>query len=87
MFYDRSENPSEMPISIHLMLIGKRAGDLTRGGTKTPVEFEIKEGDALSSGDYFRIKLRPDEDAHVYVLFYDSTGKVSKLFSDKIISI
>jgi hypothetical protein len=36
----------------------------------------IKEGDLLNSGDYYQIKFGLNQDAYVYILLHDSTGKL-----------
>ena len=64
-------------IILQMDVIGKVRVTSERGIPKEEIiEKIIKEGDTLSSGDHFQIKFGLDQDAYVYVLIYDSVGKL-----------
>jgi len=88
--FGRLYNPSELPIFADILLIGNpsiraRAPEpSSKGPAPEKREFVLKHGDALGSGDFFRIKVSIDRNAYVYVLLCDSSGKISELFSERL---
>jgi len=42
-------------------------------------KLQLEQGITLKSGDSFKIQAKIDQDAFVYVIFYDSVGKISSL--------
>jgi hypothetical protein len=71
-------------IAVNITVIGNagKPSIRTKGTVPVPTkeEFELKEGCVLNSGDYFRIKIKTDNDAYVYMFFYDSSGEISEPF-------
>lgn len=51
---------------------------------KTLRETDLKDGQTILSGEYFRIHFSVDRDAYVYALIADSSGGVTRLFSGKM---
>lgn len=76
--YERPAISPQWPLSVNISLIGNPAGPFTRirGETSAPEEFELKEGGVLKTGDSFKIKIKTDNDAYIYVIFHDSLGEV-----------
>jgi hypothetical protein len=73
------------PISIQLDLISLgRNGLLTRGPSEERKNL-VPKGGVLRSGDRFEIVFATNKDAYVYVFFQDNTGKITRLFSGKIL--
>ena len=72
------------PIAIQLHLIGKGTEDLLTRGPSAEKEILVPAGGVLRSGDRFQIAFETSKDAYVYVLFQDSAGKVTTLFSGKV---
>lgn len=77
---------SQSPISVNIKLIGNavETSDRIKGEALLPKEFELEQGGILRSGTYFRIKVSTDRDAYAYVLLYDASQEISKLFSGKV---
>lgn len=70
-------------VSIKMTLIGNpdRLPAHMRGAPRPAQgEFELNPGDALASGDYFKIRFEMNRSAHVYVIFHDSTGWIDGFF-------
>lgn len=69
------------PIHASLGLTGKPGlADVRSGRT----EVQLRPGDVLRSGDAFKINVRVDKQAYVYILLHGSTGKLTKIFSGKL---
>jgi hypothetical protein len=66
------------PFTIEMAMQGKvQAG--FRGGEPEYNEVQVKPGEALKSGDYFRFQTTIDKDAFVYIVFQDSAGNINSL--------
>jgi hypothetical protein len=72
------------PISIQLDLISLDSGLLTRGPSEGR-KISVPKGGVLRSGDRFQIVLETNKDAYVYVFFRDTTGKITNLYSGKVL--
>jgi hypothetical protein len=73
------------PIAIHLDLIGRGTdGLLTRGPSEEKLIL-VPKGGVLHSGDRFQIAFETNRDAYAYVFFQDNTGKITRLFSGKVL--
>ncbi len=48
-------------------------------------EFDLKQGEALQSGEFFKVNVRVNRDAFVYVLLCDSSGEIAELISDRLL--
>jgi hypothetical protein len=71
-----------MSLNIEMQVMGKTRV-ITRGvPTGETIEKILKEGDTLYSNDYCRLQFELDRDAYVYVLYYDSGGKLHQLYPD-----
>ena len=65
------------PLSVTMNVIGQRK---EADGSYT--EVVVREGSALHSGDNFQVHLESNRPSHIYVLLFDSQGRVSQLFPD-----
>lgn len=88
LYYQRegkmiSEEGTTIPFLLQMDVIGRTKVASERGipGVET-IEKIIKEGDTLYSDDHFRVELKINKDAYVYVVFYDSSGKLQQLYPD-----
>jgi hypothetical protein len=68
----------DRPITVEIMLHGRSYSGLRSIETKYQ-KFQLEQGITLKSGDSFRVQAKIDQDAFVYVIFYDSAGKISSL--------
>ena len=50
-----------------------------RGGQPIYDEFKVQPGGIMKSKDYFRFRTQIDKDAHVYIIFQDSTGQIQAM--------
>lgn len=66
----------DRPVAVEIMLHGRSFIEF-RGGNPVYEEIQLKPGGTLKSNDSFRIQAEIDKDAFVYVIFYDSSGKIS----------
>lgn len=73
--------PSDTPLPARFGLIA-RIQDLSRGTSEDYREVDVEDGGVLHSGDLIKITFKLQEEAYIYLLFLDSTGKLSKLFPD-----
>ena len=73
---DRSDMDLKNPVTIEMMLHGRSYSGLRSIETKYQ-KFQLQQGITLKSGDSFRVQAKIDQDAFVYVIFYDSLGKIS----------
>ncbi len=68
-----------------LALFGARTeGGVYRTAAWDREEVPLGRGAALASGEDFRVRVVPREDAHAYVLLHDSNGKVLKLHEGRV---
>jgi hypothetical protein len=65
-----------IPVKIEIMLHGRSITEV-RGGKSMYKEIQLEPGGTLKSGDSFRVQAKIDKDAFIYVIFYDSLGKIS----------
>lgn len=65
--------------SLRTAPLALRLAIMKRGGNTVSV---LKEGDALTSGDYYGVFFEPAQESFVYVLQQDTTGKIDVLFPD-----
>jgi len=63
------------PLSFAVNYVYRTAG---AGQLKT-----IANGDALQSGDHYKIVFTPDKDCYVYIFQFDSSGQIFQLFPMK----
>lgn len=73
------------PISIQLDLIGQSSDGLLTRGPSEEKEIPVPRGGVLRSGDRFQVVFATNKDAYVHVFFQDNTGKITKLFSGKVL--
>lgn len=73
------------PIAIHLALIGKTTDGLLTRGPSEEREILIPREGVLHSGDRFQIAFETNKDAYIYVFFQDNAGKITILFSGKVL--
>ena len=73
------------PIAIQLDLIGKGTEGLLTRGPSEEKEILVPKGGVLHSGDRFQISFETNKDAYVYVFFKDNAGKITPLFSAKVL--
>ena len=73
---DRSDMDLKHPVTIDIMLHGRSYSGLRSIETKYQ-KGQIEQGITLKSGDSFRVQAKIDQDAFVYVIFYDSSEKIS----------
>ena len=66
----------DRPVTVEIMLHGRSFIEF-RGGNPVYEEIQLKRGGTLKSNDSFRIQAKIDQDAFVYVIFHDSSGKIS----------
>ena len=66
------DNAHSSPLSFEVNYVYRTAGV---GELKT-----IKNGDALQSGDHYKIVFTPDKNCYVYIFQVDSSGQVFQLF-------
>ncbi len=72
-------------IPITVSIIGNAETPERMKGAATQTEpFELKQGGSLKSGDSFRVNIRIEKDASIYVLLHDSSGETVKLFGDEV---
>lgn len=72
-----SNAPSEGPLRLSMLVLGQK-----KAANGKFTETIIRDGGSLRSGDQFQVRLRVDRNSFVYVILYDSRGRVSKLFPD-----
>ncbi|MGH9425514.1 MAG: DUF4384 domain-containing protein, partial [Terriglobia bacterium] len=65
--------------SLHAAPLALRLAVMKRQGNTVSV---LKEGEALTSGDYYGVFFEPAQESFVYVLQQDTTGKIDILFPD-----
>jgi hypothetical protein len=73
------------PIAIQLDLFGKGTEGLLTRGPSEEKEISVPKGGVLHSGDRFQISFETNKDAYVYVFFQDNAGKITPLFSGKVL--
>ncbi len=74
-------------VSANIALIADTGPSSVRGNTATSGPFELKEGEALRTGDHFQIKINTDKDAYCYLLLADTgTGQTTVLFRSDILA-
>jgi hypothetical protein len=73
------------PISIQLDLIGQGSNGLLTRGPSEDREIPVPRGGVLRSGDRFQVVFATNKDAYVYVFFQDNTGKMTRLFSGRVL--
>jgi hypothetical protein len=66
----------DRPVTVEIMLHGRSFIGF-RGGNPVYEEIQLKRGGTLKSNDSFRIQAKIDQDAFVYVIFHDSSDKIS----------
>jgi hypothetical protein len=72
-------------IPVTVSIIGNAEMPKRMKGSETQIEpFELKQGESLKSGDSFRVNIRIEKDAYIYVLLHDSSGETVKLFGDEV---
>jgi len=72
-----------VPIDAEIEVVAKSRLFTTRGGLEgAPLAQVIKDGDTLYANDYCRISFELDRDGYAYVVLYDSSGKLHKLYPD-----
>ncbi|QTA78794.1 Uncharacterized protein dnl_10320 [Desulfonema limicola] len=84
--YYRTDISSDMPVPVSIRIIASKnkiPGNDVRTGISTQ-EFELKPGDELLSGSYFKIYLEAEENSFVSIWFHDSSGEIIQLHTDKI---
>ena len=79
-FYIMRDTTSHAPYAIQIMMQGRTQTGF-RGGQPVFKEFQVEQGGPISSGDYFRFQVKIDGDAHVYVIFQDSSGNIQTMES------
>lgn len=65
-----------IPVKIEIILHGRSITEV-RGGKAMYKEIQLEPGGTLKSGDSFRVQAKIDQDAFIYVISYDSLGKIS----------
>jgi len=84
-----SFHPESDKIVVNVSMRGIRdnATSTMRGSSSLRTgEFDVADGGILKSGDYFNISFKPDKNAYIRVLLYDSSKEITELFSDKAYS-
>lgn len=72
------DTPSHVPYTIQIMMQG-RTQEGFRGGQPEYREFQVEPGGEMKSGQYFRYQITINNDAHVYVVFQDSSGAIQPM--------
>lgn len=65
------------------ILAGIRGNEITRSASYQTVSLE--NNGKLRSGERFRVQFAPEKDGYAYVLLWDSSGKIVKLFSGQVV--
>ncbi len=77
----------EIVVKVSMRGIRENATSTMRGSSRSGSgEFDVTDGGILKSGDYFNISFKPDKDAYIRVLLYDTSKEITELFSDKAYS-
>jgi hypothetical protein len=85
IYYNSSDTSINVNISIRS--IREKASPNMRGSSRTVSgDFEISNGGVLKSGDYINVSFKPDKDAYICILLYDTSKEITELFSDKVYS-
>jgi len=77
-FYIMRDTTPHAPYAIQIMMQGRTQTGF-RGGQPEFKEFQVEPGGSIASGDYFRFHVTIDNDAHVYVVFQDSSGAIQSM--------
>ena len=78
VLWDNLGPQSPTPYSIEILMQGRTQTGL-RGGQPIYDEFQVQPGGVMKSKDYFRFRTQIDKDAHVYIIFQDSTGQIQAM--------
>lgn len=78
--YMMRDTTSHAPYAIQIMMQGRTQTGF-RGGQPEFKEFQVERGGQIMSGDYFKFQVTIDNDAHVYVVFQDSSGAIQSMES------
>lgn len=73
------------PIGVQLDLVARTSDGLLTRGPSEEAEIKIPQGGVLRSGDCFQIVLETSQEAYAYVFFQDNAGRITTLFSGKIL--
>ena len=65
------------PLTLHMNIVGQR-----READGSYTEVLVNEGSILKSYDNFQVHLETNRPGYVYILIYDSQGRVGQLFPD-----
>ncbi|HAO21856.1 MAG TPA: hypothetical protein DCQ37_16160 [Desulfobacteraceae bacterium] len=77
----------EIGVKVSMRGIRENATSTMRGSSSPGSgEFDVTDGGILKSGDYFSVSFKPDKNAYIRVLLYDSSKEITELFSDKAYS-
>ena len=80
--WDRIKNGETLPINIEMALMGRSVTGYIDGLRGKEPKYEIvrlENGGTLKSGDSFRITAKLDQEAHVFLIYRDSTGQISAI--------